>query len=144
MNPLAARSMVVVVLCIAMPAAAAAPLLDCGKNIDACLRWAVAEAATYVQECGKRFPASRTSLDAAFARWKVLTLPIPGLDEVIKPASLERIALGKRVSTYMDGVMPYEREIECSSRLAMLLSAQPRVFADSVSLPKDALEPYLK
>ena len=136
--------MIVVVLWIAIPAAAAAPSPDCGKNLKACLRWAVAEAATYAQECGKRFPASRTSLDAAFARWKVLTLPIPGLDEAIKPASLERLALGKRVSAYLDAVMPYEREIECSSRLAMLLSAQPRLFADSVTLPKEALEPYLK
>jgi hypothetical protein len=131
-------------LCVALPANASIQAPDCEKELDACIRWAVAEVATYVDECGKILPASKAALDAAYTQWSVLKFPIPGLDAVIKPGSAERVALGKKVAPYLKGLMSYEREIECFGRYAMLKSTPPRLSADSISLPRNSLEPYLK
>ena len=131
-------------LCAALSANASIQAPDCEKELDACIRWAIAEVATYVDECGKILPASKATLDAAFTQWSVLKFPIPGLDAAIKPASAERVALGKKVAPYLKGLMSYEREIECFGRLAMLKSTPPRLSADSISLPRNSLEPYLK
>ena len=38
-----------------------------------------------LDECGKILRDSKDDLDIAFAEWSVLKLPIPGLDEAIKP-----------------------------------------------------------
>jgi hypothetical protein len=130
--------------CMALPANASIQAPDCEKELDACLRWAIAEVATYVDECGKILPASKTPLDAAFTQWSVLKFPIPGLDAAIKAGSTQRVALGKKVGPYLKGLMSYEREIECSGRLAMLKSRPPRLSADSINVPRNSLEPYLK
>lgn len=133
-----------VVAALFLPGAASAQVADCDKDLDACIRWAVAEAATYADECGKAFPDRRADFDAALANWRVLKLPMRGPNEAIKPGSLQRIVLGRKVVPYLKSIGAYEREIECFGRLAMLKSAQPRLFADSVILPRDALARYME
>jgi len=100
--------------------------------------------ATYADECGKAFPDRRADFNAALANWRVLKLPMRGVNDAIKPGSLQRIVLGKKVAPYLKSIGAYEREIECFGRLAMLKSTQPRLFADSVILPRDALARYME
>ncbi len=144
MTPLTRSLIVPALVWMAMPGVASAQAPDCNKDLVACIRLAVAEVATYVDECGKILRDSKDDLDIAFAEWSVLKLPIPGLDEAINPDSPSRVALRKKVAPYLKSIGSYEREIECFGRLAMLKSKQPRLFADSISLPEDALEPYIK
>ncbi|HKB81776.1 MAG TPA: hypothetical protein VKD04_01070 [Burkholderiales bacterium] len=144
MTPLTRHLIVPALIWVTLPGAASAQALDCNKDLDACILWAAAEVATYVDECGKILRDSKVDLDAAYARWSVLKLPIPGLQEAIKPDSPIRLALGKKVAPYLKSIGSYEREIECSGRLAMLKSRQPRLYADSISLPKDPLDRYVK
>ncbi len=144
MTALIRRYMVAALLCTALPGTASAQVPDCDKDLDACIRWAVAEVATYVDECGKAFPGRRPDFDAALANWPVLKLPMRGLDDAIKPGSLQRIVLDRKVVPYLKSIGAYEREIECFGRLAMMKSTQPRLFADSVILPRDALARYLE
>ena len=138
------RFMVAALLSTALPDAASAQVPDCDKDLDGCIRWAVAEVATYADECGKTFPDRRADFDAALANWRVLKLPIRGLNDAIKPGSLQRIVLGRKVVPYLKSIGAYEREIECFGRLAMLKSKQPRLYADSVILPRDALARYME
>ena len=140
-NP--ARSLLALVLiCAAGTANAATP--DCDTNAEACVRWAVAEVATYVEVCGMLLPDFRDRLTGAYARWGVLKLPIPGLDVALRPDSPQRVALGKKILPYMRALMPYEREIECWNRYSLMQSKPPRLEADYVRLPRGALAPYLK
>ncbi len=129
---------------MALPGAASAQGPDCSKDPDGCIRLAAAEAAAYVDECGKTFPDSKDKLDNALARWSVRRLLIPGLEEAIKPGSLDRVTLGKKAAAYLKSVASYEREIECVGRFAMLKSKEPKLYADFISLPRDPLERYIK
>jgi hypothetical protein len=138
------RFMVAALLCMALRGAASAQVPDCDKDLDACIRWAVAEVATYADECGKTFPDRRADFDAALANWRVLKLPMRGLNEAIKPGSLQRIVLARKVVPYLKSIGAYERKIECFGRLAMLKSTRPRLFADSITLPRDALARYME
>jgi hypothetical protein len=131
-------------LCAVCDAKAAAGTPDCDKNADACIRWAIVEVATYVEVCGRLLPDLRPMLDAAYAKWSVLKLPIPGLNAALEPGSPERVALSKKIGPYMQARMSYEREIECFSRFSLLRSKPPRLEADYVLLPRNALAPYLK
>src|SRR5450631_629629 len=80
-------------LWMALPGAALAQGPDCSKDPDGCIRLAAAEAAAYVDECGKTFPESKADLDNALARWNVRSLLIPRLEDAIKPGSPDRVAL---------------------------------------------------
>jgi len=138
------RFIVAALLSMVVPGAASAQVPDCDKDLDGCIRWAVAEVATYADECGKTFPGRRADFDAALAGWRVLKLPIPGLIDATKPGSLQRLVLGRKVAPYLKSIGAYEREIECFGRLAMLKNTQPRLYADSVVLPRDALARYME
>jgi hypothetical protein len=138
------RFIVAALLWTALPGAASAQVPDCDKDLDACIRWAVAEVATYADECAKTFPDRRADFDAALANWRVLKLPIRGLNDAIKPGSLQRITLARKVAPYLKSIGAYEREIECFGRLAMLKNTQPRLYADSVILPGNALARYME
>lgn len=139
----AASTLSVLVLCLPW-AAAAADLPDCDRNADACVRWAVVEVATYVEVCDRLVPDLREKFDAAYAKWPVPTLPIPGLTAALRADSPERSTLRKIIAPYMQKLMPYEREIECYRRWALLQSKPPRLEADHLNLPRAALAPYLK
>ena len=52
--------------------------------------------------------------------------------------------LDRKVVPYLNSIGAYEREIECFGRLAMMKSMQPRLFADSIILPRDALARYIE
>jgi hypothetical protein len=117
---------------------------DCDQGLAACIGRAAAETAVFVEECARTYPDSKADLEAALAQWNLRKLQIPGVEEAMKPDSLERMALRKKVSAYMKSVSSYTREIECVGRMAMLKSKQPKLRADFVSLPADALEPYIK
>jgi hypothetical protein len=117
---------------------------DCNTNVDACVRWAVAEIATFVDECGKLYPNTKASLDVLLSQWSVLKLPIPELEEALNPKSESRVALRDRIGPYLKGIPSYEREIECSGRVEILRSKEPALIADSVRLPKDVLRKYMK
>jgi hypothetical protein len=131
-------------LWMALPGAALAQGPDCSKDPDGCIRLAAAEAAAYVDECGKTFPESKADLDNALARWNVRSLLIPRLEDAIKPGSPDRVALAKKAAVYLKSVGSYEREIECAGRFAMLKSREPKLYADFISLPRDPLERYIK
>jgi hypothetical protein len=129
---------------MAVPAVVSAQTQDCDKDRAACIGRAAAETAAFVEECAKAYPESKEELEAALAQWSVRKLGIPGVEEAMKPASLGRIALGKKAARYMKSVGSYQREIECVGRMAMLKSKEPKLRADFVSLPPDLLEPYIK
>ena len=138
------RKLIIPLLWMALPVAASARGPDCSKDPDGCIRLAAAEAAAYVDECGKTFPDSKVGLDNALAQWSVRKLRVPGLEDAIKPGSADRIALGKKAAAYLKSVASYEREIECVGRFAMLKSREPRLYADFIDLPSDPLERYIK
>lgn len=115
---------------------------DCSQDAAACLRLAAAETAAFVDECGKIFPASKAELDTALARWSIRKLRIAGVEAAMKPGSPERVALGKKAAAYLKSVGSYEREIECTGRMAVLKNKEPRIRSDFVRLPTDPLEPY--
>jgi len=138
------RSLLGAVLICTAATAMAAATPDCDKDAEACVRWAVAEVASYVEICATLLPDFRDTLAGAYARWGVLKLPIPGLGAALQPDSPERVALGKKILPYMQALMPYEREIECSSRYSLMQSKPPRLEADYVRLPRGALAPYVK
>ena len=138
------RTVIAVLLMCAEYTAKAAGTPDCDKDAEGCVRWAIVEVATYVEVCGKLLPDFRDRLDAAYARWSVLKLPLPGLGAALQPASPERDALRNKILPYMRALMPYEREIECFSRFSLLQSKPPRLEADYVRLPRNVLAPYLK
>ena len=144
MNLLTRSVILPALIWMAWPATASAQTLDCDKDRDACLRFAVAEVATFVEECGKILRDSKPELDAAFAQWSVLKLPIPGLAEAIKSDAPGRVALRKKVAPYLKSIGAYEQEIECQGRLAMMKNKQPTLRTDSLRLPRDPLEPYIK
>jgi hypothetical protein len=129
---------------LALPGAVFAQGAGCDKDLAACVARAAAETAAFVEECGRAYPESKPQLDAALAQWSVRRLKIPGVEESLRPDSLSRIALGKKAAAYMKSVGAYQREIECTARMAMLKSKEPRLRADFVSLPPDPLEPYRK
>ena len=131
-------------IALASSAAVAAAAPDCTTDREACIRLAAAETAAFIDECGKTYPESKADFDAALARWSLRKLQIPGVEDALKPGSADRVALRKKAATYMKSVGDYEREIECSSRMATLKSREPKLRADSVRLPKDPLEPYIK
>ena len=117
---------------------------DCDKEPAACIRRAAAETAAFIDECGKAFPDSKAGFDDALERWSLRKLQIPGIEDAIQPGSQERLTLGRKAAVYMRSVGAYQREIECSSRYAMLRSKEPQLRADFVNLPPDPLERYLK
>jgi len=137
------RKLVLPVL-IAMAAqdALSADAPDCNNELAACIRLAAAETAAFVDECGKVFPASKAELDTALARWSIRKLRIAGVDAAMKPDAPERVALGRKAAAYLKSVGSYEREIECTGRMAVLKNKEPRIRSDFISLPKDPLEPY--
>ena len=115
---------------------------DCSQDAVACIRLAAAETAAFVEECGKVFPPSKAELDTALAGWSILKLRIAGVEEAMKPGSPERLALGKKAAAYLKSVGSYEREIECTGRMAVLKNKELRIRSDFVLLPTDPLEPY--
>jgi hypothetical protein len=132
-----------VLLAMAAQDAFSADSLDCSKELAACLRLAAAETAAFVDECGKLYPESKSGLDTALARWSIRKLRIAGVDAAMKPGSPDRVALGKKAAAYLKSVGSYEREIECTGRMAVLKNKEPRIRSDFVNLPKDPLEPYM-
>jgi hypothetical protein len=128
-------------LWMAAPVFAQAP--DCATEREACIRLAVMEAAIYVEECGKIMPDARARLEAALAQWAVLKLPIPGVIDAAKPNAPGHGALARKVGAYLKSIGSYERDIECLGRLAMMKNKTPTLRSDTVSLPRDVLEPYL-
>jgi hypothetical protein len=129
---------------LALPGVACAQATECDRDLAACIARAAAEMAVFVEECGKMFPESKPDLDAALAQWSVRRLKIPGVEEALRPDALSRVALAKKASGYMRSVGSYQREIECTGRMAMLKSKEPRLRADFISLPPDPLGPYRK
>ena len=115
---------------------------DCTANADACVRWAIAEVATFVDECGKLYPDAKPRFDSLMSRWSVLKLPIAQLEEALDPKSASRITLSNRIAPYLRRIPAYEREIECVGRMELLESTQPALISDSVQLPRDALGKY--
>jgi hypothetical protein len=129
---------------LAVPSAASAQAASCDKDLAACIARAAAETAAFVEECGKLYPESKPDFDAALAQWSVRRLKIPGVEEALRSDALGRVGLAKKASSYMKSVGSYQREIECTARMAMLKSKEPRLRADFVSLPPDPLERYIK
>jgi hypothetical protein len=125
----------------ASPHALAQPS-DCAANADACVRWAIAEVATFIDECGKIYPGDKPLLDSSLSQWPVLKLPIPQLQEALDPRSAIRTQMTGRISQYLGRIPSYEREIECSGRLELLRSKEPALMSDSVRLPRDILGKY--
>ena len=80
------RTVIAVLLMCAECTAKAAGTPDCDKDAGGCVRWAIVEVATCVEVCGKLLPDFRDRLDAAYARWRVLKLPLPGLGAAPRPA----------------------------------------------------------
>jgi hypothetical protein len=117
---------------------------NCNKDLDACVRLVVAETAAFVEECGNIYPKSKTEIDAAFKKWSVLKLPIPGIEEALNPKSQLRISMAESVSPYLKRIPSVEKEIECSGRLEMVQTPDPTLFGDSVRLPPNALKKYEK
>lgn len=134
----------VVPLLIALTAqdALSAGAPDCSQDAAACIRLAAAETAAFVDECGKVFPASKAELETALARWSIRKLRIAGVDAAMRPDAPERVALGRKAAAYLKSVGRYEREIECTGRMAVLKNKEPRIRSDFVRLPTDPLEPY--
>jgi hypothetical protein len=122
-------------------AAAAEPT---APDIDAAVRKVIAETAVFVEECGKVFPDAKPRLDAAFADWVVLKLPIPGVADVVRADSPERLALSRSIGPYLQRIPGHEKEIECSGRYQVLLSKEPQLGGDSAPLPPNVLDRYRK
>ena len=112
------------------------------SDVDAAVRRVVVETAVFVEECGKVFPGSRASLDAAFANWVVLSLPIPGLATVLKADSPERLELTRVIAPYLRRIPAHEKDIECAGRYEMLVSKEPTLRGDSADLPPNVLDRY--
>jgi hypothetical protein len=132
--------LVALVLLAAPPALARGP--ECAADLDACVRYGIAENAAFIDECGKIYPKAKTALDAAFRNWPVLKLPIPRLEEVALADSPLRLSLGQKIGPYLRAIPVHERQIECDGRFQMMLAKKPILKADSVVLPDDALNNY--
>lgn len=117
---------------------------DCNVDIDACVRLAIAETATFMEECGKVHPETKVHLDAALLNWSVLKLPIPKLEEALNPKSEVRMALSDIIDPYLKRIPPHEQDIECSGRVEWMRSKEPMLGAGSVQLPKNTLRKYAK
>lgn len=122
--------------------ASAAP--NCNEDLDACVRLVIVETATFIDECGVFYPKSKADLDAALRNWSVLKLPIPEVKEALDAKSELRITMSQAVSPYLKRIPAYEREIECSGRLDTVRNPEPTLMGDSVRLPPNALQKYLK
>ncbi len=117
---------------------------DCSKDLDACVVHAVAENATFIVECAKLYPKSKDMLESALAGWSVIKLPIPGIAEATNADSSVRRSLSDSIGSYLRRIPGHEREIECAGRFEMMKEAEPKLMADSVRLPPNALRRYLK
>lgn len=117
---------------------------DCKADLDLCVRTVIAETAVFMNECGKLYSASRTNIDTAFRQWPVLKLPIPGLKEALDMDAPLQASLREHIAPYLKRIPAYEREIECSGRLEMVRSAEPKLGGDSARLPPGALDKYRK
>ena len=116
--------------------------LDCTKDRDACARTLVAETAGFITECGKAYPDAKDLFDKVFKHWPVLKLKIPGLAEVLDPASTLRTTWNANAADYLAKLAPDKREAECSGRLATLTTPEPTLTGNSAQLPPDALKAY--
>jgi len=112
------------------------------SDVDARVRRVVTETAVFIEECGAIFPGNKATLDAAFANWSVLKLPIPTLAEALRSDSPDRTELTKLIGPYLRRIPAEERGIECSGRYEVLLSNQPQLVGDSASLPQNVLDRY--
>jgi len=117
---------------------------DCTKDLDACVVQAVAENATFITECAKLYPKSKDIFESALAGWSVLKLAIPGIAEATNVESVLRRSFSEKIGPYLRRIPGYEREIECAGRLEMMKESEPKLLADSVRLPPDALRRYIK
>lgn len=124
----------------ALPASARGPA--CEADLDACVRFGIAENAAFIDECGKLYPKAKNAMDNAFRNWPVLKLPIPQLEEVATPNSALRASLAEKIGPYLRAIPTHERQIECDGRFRMMLQPKPVLKADSVVLPDDALKKY--
>jgi hypothetical protein len=115
---------------------------NCNEDLDACVRLVVAETAAFVDECGNLYPKFKTEIDAAFKKWSVLKLPIPGIEEALNPKSQLRMTMAESLLPYLKRIPSYEKEIECSRRLQMVQTPEPTLSGDSVRLPPNALKKY--
>ena len=113
-------------------------------DIDAAVRKVIAEMAVFVDECGVLFPEDKSTLDAAFANWVVLKLPIPNLATALDPGNSDRVELARLIGPYLRQIPGQEKEIECGGRYEMLISEEPWLGGDSAKLPPDVLERYVR
>ena len=118
--------------------------LDCTKDLDECARTLVAETAGFITECGRAYPAAQELFDKAFKNWPVLKLQIPGLQEVIDPASPMHEKWSINAADYLKTLAPDKRAAECSGRLATLTTREPSLTGSSARLPANALKAYEK
>jgi len=117
---------------------------DCGKDLDACVAYAVAENAAFIDECGKAFPKAKDAMERAFRAWPVLLLPIPGVPEIASPDHELRLSLAEKIGPYLRAITTAERQSECTTRFQMMLARPPTLKADSVVLPDGVLRQYEK
>lgn len=131
-------------IAIACPSPSMAQGDGCAVDLDQCVRQAVLETAAFVDACAVLMPSSKAPMDAAFASWTVRSLPVPGLPAALEQGNPERAKLRQHVMSYLKRIPAHEVEIECGGRWEMMKSTQPRLVADSVDLPPDALARYRK
>lgn len=96
----------------------------------------------FVDECGDAFPVSKDAIDGAFAKWPVLRLEIPGLEEALMRDSPRRKQLEAAIGPYFKRIPGYEKEIECSGRLEAIRQSRPTLLGDAARLPDNVLDRY--